>query len=778
MSKGLLFLSTLLLLPGASRLERPTPEEIDFARDIRPIFEKSCVKCHGGVRRKGGLSLLTRPRALAPGESGKPAVVPGKPAESELIRRVTADPGKLRMPKGGPPLSAGEIDRLKRWIAAGADWPPHWAFRQKERPDLPEVKSPERVRNPIDRFVLARLEDEGIKPSPEADRTTLIRRLSLDLLGLTPGVEEVDAFLGDASPRAYERLVDRLLASPRFGERWARHWLDLARYADSDGYEVDNPRPLAWHWRDWVIEAINRDVPYDQFTVEQLAGDLLPNATREQRLATAFHRQTLTNKESGIDKEEYRVKAVVDRVSTTSLVWLGLTVGCAQCHDHPYDPVEQREFYRLFAFFNNADEADLRLPGSEEEMARYREKKERHAQELKGLREKLKTAKGKAASDIDRRIKALEKKPPRDPSPALHVIARRKQPRETHILDRGDHRRPKKDETLAPGTPATLGSLEPRRDGPPADRLDLAHWLMDPRNPLTARVAVNRFWMHLFGRGLVRTPGDFGVRGEPPAHPGLLDWLADEFIRGGWSRKSMIRLIVTSAAYRQSSRHRPDLAGRDPTNRLVHRQNRFRVEAEIVRDIHLSASGLLVDRIGGPGVFPPISKDLIKITFRSRLPWKTSVGADRHRRGMYTFYKRSVPHPNLSTFDCPDAGATSVARDISNTPVQALATLNNEVFVEAAQALARRVLSSRFQADADRLDYAFRLCVARHPGKTEIGRLTEFLKTARAWYRQNPAEAEKMTGAYGSEKVSHAESAAWTAVANVLLNLDEFLTRE
>jgi mono/diheme cytochrome c family protein len=730
---GLLAAAAMLPIrsaPGAQPAAQPGAE---FDRDVRPILQ-DCARCHGGIKRQSGLSFLAREDALAPARSGKRAIVPGKPEESELLRRVSAD-GRERMPPEGKPLATAQIEALRKWIAAGAPWDQHWAFAPLNRQAPPAVKEDAAPRNPIDRFILHRLEGQGLQPSPAADRPTLIRRLSLDLLGLPPDVSDVDAFLDDTRPDAYERLVDRLLASPHFGERWGRHWLDLARYADSDGYEVDKVRPHAWYWRDWVIRAVNDDMPFDQFTTHQLAGDLLPGADFPEKLATAFHRQTLTNNESGIDKEEYRVKAVMDRATTTATVWLGLTLACAQCHNHPYDALSQRQFYGLFAIFNNADEVDL--PLSKEAEARYG---------WEGLRT------------------ALEKKSPKTPALKLAALAERDAPRPTYLFHRGDFLNPKKDETIAPAVLSAPPSAIPN---PPErlNRLDLARWLVAPSNPLTPRVAVNHLWMHLFGNGLVRTPDDFGARGEPPTHPELLDWLAGEFVRQGWSRKQVIRLIVTSAAYRQSSRHRPDLAQVDPQNRLLHRQNRFRVEAEIVRDLHLAAGGLLAPRIGGPGVFPPVPKDLQKISFRSQLAWPTSTGPDRYRRGMYTFFKRSLPEPNLVVFDCPDASAATLQRSASNTPLQALTTLNHEVFFEAAQATARRVLQSNLSTDEERVARAFRLALARRPTERERDRLLDLLQTNRAWYQ-------------GQEGAPSAETAAWVATLNVLLNLDEFITRE
>ena len=759
----------------ATRELKAGHEAPDFVHEVRPILQARCLSCHAGVRRRGGLSFVQRNDALAPAASGVPSIVPGEPNQSELFRRIISRDPNERMPADGEPLPAGEIETLRRWIEAGAPWPGHWSFTPVRHAERPAVGNEGWVRNPIDRFVLNRLEAAGVEPAAEADRFTLVRRLYLDLLGLPPAPAAAESFLADASPDACERLVDRLLASPHFGERWGRHWLDLARYADTDGYEVDGARPNAWYWRDWVIRAVNEDQPFDEFTIEQLAGDLLDGATPDQHLATALHRQTLTNKEGGADQEEYRVEALIDRVHTTATVWLGLTVACAQCHDHPYDPVRQREFYQLFAFFNNADEAQFRLPTDSD--AEYRRQKAEHDAALKSARELLETAAESERARLKRWLRELEKMMPNDPAVQLDVIAQREEPRTTCVLHRGNFLQPNTDEVVEPGGLAALPPLKTRCCNGPADRLDLARWLVDPANPLTARVTVNRVWQHLFGAGLVRTPDDFGATGEPPTHPELLDWLADEFIRSGWSRKRLIRMIVTSATYRQSSAHRPVLAQIDPQNRLLHRQNRFRVEAEIVRDLHLAASGLLASRIGGPSVFPPFPEGLAQLDFRSDLKWETSTGLDRYRRGMYTFFKRTLPDPNLTTFDCPMAETTTVRRATSNTPLQALATLNNEVFVEAAQAFAGRILDADCANDEERIALAYRLCVARRPTEREAARLLDVVGAYRAWYTRHPEQAQEAVGAIAGE-FDAIEAAVWMATASIVLNLDEFITRE
>ena len=583
---------------------------------------------------------------------------------------------------------------------------------------LPAVKNRRWPRNPIDSFILTRLERERVTPSVEADRVTLLRRLSLDLLGLPPTPEQVQEFQRDARPDAWERLVDSLLASPHFGERWGRHWLDLARYADSEGYQIDRARPGAYVYRDWVINSFNRDQRFDEFTIEQLAGDLLPNATLEQKIATGFHRNTMMNYEEGVDAEEFRCKAKVDRVSTTGGVWLGLTLGCAQCHSHKYDPVAQREFYRLYAFFNDAEEADISAPQ------------------------------------------------PNDPGVKAQAFAQLPKPPKTCLHIRGDFLRP--GEEVQPGVLCVLNPFHPR--GVRADRLDLARWIVDPENPLTARVAVNQIWQHLFGRGLVNTPEDFGARGEAPSHPELLDWLATEFVRVGWSRKQMIRLIVTSAAYRQASHLREELVERDPFNTWLARQNRFRLESEIVRDIHLAAGGLLNPQIGGPSFRPQTPSEFKVLGGAGAFQWEDSTGPEKYRRGLYIFAQRTVPYPTSMTFDQANPCESCPRRDRSNTPLQALTLQNHGLFVECAHGLAGRMSSQKSLSRRQGMELGFELCLGRKPAKEELNRLEKLYEDEWQWLsRHSPAL---------SANGSSAETAALVAVAQVLLNLDEFVTRE
>lgn len=717
----------------SSRPANESTVDVNFVRDIQPLLVKHCTGCHGRDKRESGLRLDSRADALLGSDSGR-VIVSGKSDQSLLVQRVMSTDPDERMPPDQP-LSAAQVRLLSAWIDQGAEWPEtamankaarkHWSFQPIQSAVPPAVHDAAWTRNAIDRFVLARLEQAGIKPSPEADRRVLIRRLSLDLTGLPPTPEAVVEFVADTRVDAYERLVDRLLSSPHFGECWALHWLDLARYADSDGYEMDHYRPHAWRWRDWVIGAINRDLPFDQFTVQQLAGDLLPQATFEQRVATGFHRNSLTNRENGIDQEEFRLKAVVDRVSTTGTVWLGLTLGCAECHSHKYDPISQREYYQFFAFFNDqVDEADLPIAGSKDAV--------------------------------------------------VHAFAARDKPRVTRIhlrgnfLDQGD--------AVQPDTPALLPPLPPRQrpEGRPADRLDLARWLIHPTNPLTARVEVNRTWQHLFGTGLVRSEDDFGIQGQPPTHPELLDWLADELIRCGWSRKQLIRRVVTSAAYRQVSEHRADLADRDPLNTLLARQNRFRLEAESLRDQYLAVSGLLNPRVGGPSFRPPLPDSLARIGFR--LSWQPASGADLYRRSMYITFMRNMAYPMLTTFDRSNANVTCTRRERSNTPLQPLTQLNDPLFMESYRALGWQLLRE-VQSDNQRLDELFERATARLPASSERAVLLRLQAELVRMYRSNAQLAKAMAGEVTLGE-SIAEAAAWIAVVRTVLNLDEFITRE
>jgi len=827
-------------LPPAAKLR------VEFGRHVEPILRRNCVACHGAAQQMNGLRLDRGEDALRGGKSGR-AIEPGNSAASRLIQLVGGLKAPLVMPPAGARLEAKEVAILRAWIDQGAKWGPagagsgHWAFQPIRRPPVPAARNRSRARNPIDHFILARLGAERLTPSPEADRATLLRRLSLDLIGLPPAPAEAAEFLSDSRPDAYERAADRLLASPHYGEKWARHWLDLARYADSDGYEGDRMRPHAWRYRHWVIEALNRDLPFDQFTIEQLAGDLLPSASVEQRVATGFHRNTLTNREGGVDTEQFRVEQILDRTATLGTVWLGLTVGCAQCHDHKYEPITQKEFYRLFAFFNTGHETDIDAPLAGE-MGPYLERRAEYEAKREALlkeyciadlqreweRKLLEAAAhpgrsqpwdrawkffgnnsvgGQAVVKLDparrtrkqqeqltnsmialfnegfgkqrfaeARIDELRKKLQAldAAAPVLsqaQTVGEFGEPRKTRLLRGGDFRDPGED--AEPGTPAVL---PPLGKGGPA-RLGLARWLVARENPLTARVTVNRMWQELFGRGLVRTSEDFGTQGEKPSHPELLDWLASEFIEGGWSLKRMHRLMVTSATYRQSSRRRPDVESRDPDNVMLARQSRLRLSAELIRDSALAASGLLNPALGGKSIRPPLPAGVAELGYASGVKWEPTQGAERYRRGLYIHLQRTVPYPQLMTFDAPDAYLTCSRRQRSNTPLQALNLLNDPLFFEAAQGLALRMVREAGPGLAARLDHGFRLCLGRPPTPAEREQMGGYLDRQIGLLRRNPKEARALFP-LAADGVDPVDAAAWAGAARVILNLDEFMTRE
>jgi hypothetical protein len=736
------------------------------------------------------------------------AIQPGDSAHSRLIEMVTGKSGKF-MPPSGPHLPDSDVAMLRAWIDGGAKWP---GAQKVGLWSLQPIRRPAGTHD-IDSFILARLKAEGIKPSPAADRATLLRRVALDLTGLPPTPREIQDFLDDKRPDAYARVVDRLLASPHYGEKWARYWLDLAHYADSDGYEKDLERPWAWRYRQWVIDALNRDMPYDEFSIEQIAGDELPDATVEQKVATGFFRQTLTNREAGVDQRETRFEQLVDRTGTFGTVWLGLTVRCAQCHDHKYDPIKQKDFYQILAYFNRSMEANIDAP-LEGELDPYLKAKPEHDRKYAELLKEYnvpelqtmwearmvgamnnpgkdldwdfsctsframvdhaeRTIRKPAAERTEReqraltdyflrgsfpvlikgspiapkmkelraKVDALEKSTP-NLTQAYAMVDDPIQP-VTHIALRGDYKN--EGPEVEPGTPSFL---------PPAHagtRLELAKWLMSPDNPLVARVEVNRLWQEMFGRGIVTTSEDFGTQGDKPSHPELLDYLAAEF-RDGWSMKRILREIALSATYRQASDARPDLETKDPANMLLARQSRVRLPAELIRDEALAASGLLNDEIGGRSVKPPQPDGVNELGYsRTNTKYVESKGKLKYRRGLYVHYQRTTPYPFLVNFDEPDSDMACPRRRMSNTPLQSLNLLNDPVFFEAAGALAKRVEE---QAPGttfnDRLSYAFELCLGRKPTAPEKDRMATYFD----------------------------KQQDWTGISRVLLNLDEFITRE
>ena len=664
----------------------------DFGTQVRPILQK-CLPCHGPDDQVRMANLRLDSLEAASGRTGGHAgLVPGDSAASRIIARITAD--KSPMPPSGERLTAKEIETLKRWIDAGAQYERHWSFEPPQRPEPPVVSKPDWARNPIDSFILARLDKEGLRPAAEADRYTLIRRLSLDLTGLPPTPESVEAFVADRAPDAYDALVDTLLNSSAFGERWARVWLDIARYADSMGYEKDSLRTI-WPYRDWVIGALNDNMPFDRFTILQLAGDLLPGAGVEELVATGFHRNTMTNTEGGTDDEEFRDAAVKDRIATTGQAWMGLTWGCAQCHSHKYDPLSHREFYSLYAFFNQTADADSNDDSPTLEVA-------------EGV-----------STPIFRELPAEER-------------------RETFVHHRGNFMSP--GERVEPAVPAVFHSIA---DDAPRDRLGFAQWLVSKRNPLTARVTVNRFWARLFGAGIVATEEDFGTQGSLPTHPALLDWLATEFMRVDWDVKAMLRIIVTSATYRQTSNASPESLEIDPRNALLARGARFRLPAETVRDQALAASGLLSGKLGGAPVMPWQPEGVWQVVYSSQ-QWETSPGEDRYRRALYTLWRRTSPYPSMTTFDAPSGETCTIRRIRTNTPLQALVTLNDPPLMEAAQRLAERAAAESGSDRRDRLDRLFRLVLARPPTAAEAERLLALHQEARTELRREPTDARKL----------------------------------
>ncbi len=995
----------------------PSPAQIEYIRDVKPILESRCYECHGPKKQKNGLRLDQKGPALRGGDDGKPEWIPGKSAESPLIIRVTSADKDEVMPPKGERLTAEQVQILRRWIDEGAVWPEsptentaskHWAYVPPIKPPLPEVRTTHWVKNPIDRFVLARLEKENLDPSPEADRAVLLRRLSLDLTGLPPALEDADRFLGDTESGAYTKMVERYLASPQYGENWARPWLDLARYADSHGYEKDPGRRM-WLYRDWVINALNQNMRFDEFTIDQIAGDLLPGATQSQKIASGFHRNTMFNTEGGVDQEQSRMETIVDRVNTTATVWLGSTLNCAQCHTHKYDPFTLKEYYQFMAYFNNCEEPEIGIP-SREQAARKEELKteidrlqttlatptpklesEQASWEYKIANElprwtpldpagflssggatltkladksllaggqnpgndtyiivansslpkitgirlevlpeeslpkkssgrdgnggfvlnrfevvmsplgqpksaqsvKFKTAaadyvqgsynvanlidgkegpgwavdassdKGRveryalfelekpisleggatltfnlkhtsqsvsanlghfrlsittndnpltaplipaatlkilATAPLDRtdsekanlgsyyRTVSPTLKEPRElleakkknldqlqkQIPTALVMKEREQPRETHVLIRGNFSN--KADKVNPGIPAIFG-IPP--DQQPTNRVEFAKWLVSTNNPLTARVMVNRVWAQYFGKGLVETEEDFGTQGALPSHPELLDWLAADFMANGWDLKALHRTIVGSATYQQSSRITPELEEKDPANRWLARGPRFRVPAENVRDIALAASGLLRLKVGGPSVFPPQPEGIWTQIYGDE-KWVVNEGDDRYRRGLYTYAKRTSPYPTFASFDAPSREVCTARRPRSNTPLQALSTLNDPAFVEAAQVLARKVATATAPEPEIRATLAFRLCLTRKPESNELERLLKLYENELEHFKTDTKAAAEMAfgaGAKPMEGFDLPELAAWTVVANVLLNLDETLTK-
>jgi hypothetical protein len=822
---------TLLAAPGlkarAGAAEPPLPGVIDFNRDVRPILADNCYQCHGPDKnkRKANLRLDTA--------EGRRVIVPGKPGQSELVRRITTEDKDERMPdpKSGKRLSPRQIALVTKWVEQGGEWKGHWSYLKPVRPELPAVAAAGFVKNPIDRFVLAKLREANLPPSAEADRVTLIRRLSFDLTGLPPAPGEAAAFVHDSRAEAYEELVDRLLASPHYGERLAMYWLDLVRYADSIGYHSDNPMNVA-PYRDYVIRSFNQNRPFDRFTVEQLAGDLLPHATREQKVASAYNRLLQTTEEGGAQPKEYEAKYAADRVRNASTVWLGATMGCCQCHDHKFDPFSIKDFYSFAAFFADVQEAavgrreaGLPLPTEAQAAAlkkldeaiapvqrvlatqtpeldaaqakwetallvrearklpknildvllvdppkRTARQKQDLSAHFRGIAPELQTARARLA-DLQRQRDALVQAIP------TCLVSVSGPQRVVRLLPRGNWL----DESGAVVSPAVPQFLpQPPGQDRRLTRLDLARWVVERENPLTARVFTNRLWKLFFGQGLARTLDDLGSQGEWPTHPELLDWLAVEFMDSGWDVKHMVKLLVMSGTYRRTSQPTQELKDRDPFNRLFARQARFRLDAETVRDNALAVSGLLSQHVGGAGVKPyqPVGY-WAALNFPPR-EWQNDSGEGLYRRGLYTHWQRSFPHPSLLSFDAPSREECTVERPRSNIPQQALVLLNDPTYVEAARAFAERILRDGGPDFGSRLGWAFECALSRKPNGAEVTVLTNLFAHHAGQYAADKASAVKLlgTGAHPTPKDADiVDLAAWTSIGRVILNLHETITR-
>ena len=839
----------LLIVATPLLADDDIPESISFNFHVRPILSENCYYCHGPDpnHRKAGLRLDTE-------EGYLDVVEPGSPTDSELIARIFEDEDEdLLMPPAdsGRKLSAREKQILKRWVQQGANYEAHWAFRKPIKPAVPKVTNNEWPRNPIDKFILANLERKSVKPSPRAEPLILVRRLYLDLIGLPPTPEQSaafkEAYIKD-SDEAINKLVDDLLASPHYGERMSLPWLDAARYSDSNGFQQDGDRNQ-WLWRDWVVTALNDNMPFDQFTIEQLAGDLLPDPTQEQRIATAFNRNHMLNGEGGAIKEEQRNNYVFDRVDTTATTWLGLTMACAQCHDHKYDPTTQKDYYRFFAYFNTIDEGggvdrkygrsmsakpvmeipteaqlksladidneikplteSLKKADDEitkemrawEEEARTKPAPKKMNRDIFNLLVKLPKERDKRAEnrlkawylehmakeewrEIKKKQSQLSRKKNKVKSEILTVMVMREQkrPRKTFVLKRGDYLA--RGEKVNSGVPGFLPGLADAKNSNSenSNRLDLANWLVSPENPLTSRVQVNRYWQTFFGTGLVDTPEDFGVQGGLPSHPDLLDWLAVDFRENDWDVKRMHRMMVTSETYLQSSKTRTDLKDTDPANRLLARSPRFRLPSTLIRDSALAVSGLMNSEIGGAPVYPYQPGRLWEEFSLKKFRYTPSDGKDLYRRSLYTFWRRTVPPPNM--FDSSNRQTCTVKLSRTNTPLQALTLLNDPTYVEAARHLAAKVISEAADADdADWLRLSFARAVGREPTKAELGSLVTAIDQSRKFFESNAEAGKKYlsTGTTGSAPEDENELtslAALSSVVQIIMNTDEFMTRE
>jgi mono/diheme cytochrome c family protein len=823
--------AVVAVFSAASRLAAAdvVAKSVDYSREVQPILTANCYACHGpdAGQRKAKLRLDQRDSTI------KKAIKPGDASHSPLIRRISSgDPDEMMPPPDSKKdrLTPAQIDVLRRWIDEGAKFDLHWSYVKPVRPALPTVKNKAWVRNAVDAFVVAGQEARGLAPAPEADCITLIRRLSFDLTGLPPAPEEVDAFVNDKSPDAYEKLVDRLLASKHYGERMAMYWLDAVRYADTGGYHSDNHRDV-WLFRDYVLTAFNTNKRFDQFTLEQLAGDLLPNPTTEQRIASGYNRMLQTTEEGGAQPKEYTAKYAADRVRNASTVWMASTMGCCECHNHKFDPFTTKDFYSFSAFFADIKEkavgrqdqtpilppeAEARVKLFDEQLARLRSTLAKSSAELDLLQaewEKKARAEGgkgmpKPVADalaVDPAKRAPQQKQAianhyRSIAPELEAIRKaiaevQKQrdtllkgapttlvttsipPRVVRVLPRGNWL-DDSGEIVEPAVPRFLAALDTK--GKRASRLELAKWIVSPDNPLTARVFVNRLWKICFGQGIVKSVDDFGIQGSLPSHPQLLDWLAVEFVEKGWDVKCLLKLLMMSNAYRQSSAAAKGVREKDPTNIWLARQGRFRLDAEMVRDNALAVSGLLSRKIGGPSVKPYQPAGYWSFLNFPKREWQADKGESVYRRGLYTYWCRTFLHPSLLAFDAPTREECTVERPRSSTPLQALVLLNDPIYVEAARVFAERILKDGGSDMAARLNWAYRRALSRGVKPAEAKLLTELYQKHLAEFRADKAGAQKAVSVGQAplpKDVDTAELAAWTSVARTILNLHEMIMR-
>lgn len=793
-----------VVLTVADEAEAQPEDKIDFAREVLPILSNHCLLCHGPDQdskeaKAAGFRLDLREEAV-----DFEMIIPGDPDASPVIDVLTTKKASRRMPpldSGKPQLKPDQIETLRKWIEQGAEYADHWAFVKPVKPEVPAAPKgadPKWASNDIDRFVLAKLYASGLEPNDPAGRSRLIRRVYLDLIGLPPTPEQAKAFINDPSPDAYERVIDELLVSPRFGEHWARQWLDKARYADSKGFSEDRPRTI-WRFRDYVIDAYNKDLPFDQFTIDQIAGDLLPDPTIDQLIATGFHRNTLTNDEGGTDNEEFRAAAVIDRVNTTGEVWLGLTMACAQCHTHKYDPIFHDEYFAFYAFFNQSEDADrqndapyIKAP-TPEQQAQLDKLKQEADQARKALNDAgqkpfaaPKDPKAKNApkpTPEQAKLVAAEKKfndaNNRIPTTLIMRDLPADKQRQTYLFKGGSFLAPDKEGGII--EPGGIKALHPYPEDAPKNRLGLAHWLIHEDNPLTARVQANRIWEQIWGIGLVETSEDFGFQGSYPSDKDLLDYLAVTYQQDlKWSTKSLIKMIVMSSAYRQSGMHHADKLEADPFNRLMSRGPRLRLSAEQIRDQALAIAGILkTDRVGGPSVTPYLPPGVLAQAFNGYRQTE-SKGDDLYRRGVYTFWRRGSHYASFAAFDAPSRDICTAKRMRTNTPLQAFVTLNDTAFFEAAQMLGRRILAEGGQSVDDKLRHGMWLALQRAPNEVELEALRDVYTQSLADYRENPEAAEQTAVGPSPalpDKIDTAEAAAMTLVGNVLLNLDELINK-